>query len=257
MINALFSSSSSSFRWPVLSPARNAQLLSELSTPERIRLRFQLLHFNLSQVRSRINATRHISNNCACTFAGVSRLSCTHPAKLSTRLEWKRIRGWPRDLNYFSHWYSVHQFSKIWTKIFPAKEFRKNEKRLPFPRWYEVTLWKSRAKDDTFYRYREEFVTVRGEVEKRKKGRQMDGGYRVPCTVLPSLRHDASLIRCWWNWRTSRLPSYHGLLPRCAGTRICLPTLFTRLGNRVNHPANRICPYSGPLGSIRAETRNE
>lgn len=187
MINALFSSSSSSFRWPVLSPARNAQLLSELSTPERIRLRFQLLHFNLSQVRSPINATRHISNNCACTFAGVSRLSCTHPAKLSTRLEWKRIRGWPRDLNYPSHWYSVHQFSKIWTKIFPAKEFRKNEKRLPFPRWYEVTLWKSRAKDDTFYRYREEFVTVGGEVEKRKKGRQMDGGYRVPCTVLPSL----------------------------------------------------------------------
>lgn len=185
MINALFSSSSSSFRWPVLSPARNAQLLSELSTPERIRLRFQLLHFNLSQVRSPINATRHISNNCACTFAGVSRLSCTHPAKLSTRLEWKRIRGWPRDLNYPSHWYSVHQFSKIWTKIFPAKEFRKNEKRLPFPRWYEVTLWKSRAKDDTFYRYREEFVTVGGEVEKRKKGRQMDGGYRVPCTSYP------------------------------------------------------------------------
>lgn len=28
--------------------------------------------------------------------------------------------------------------------------------------------------------------------------------------------------------------------------RICLRSLFTRPGNRVNHPANRICPYSGP-----------
>lgn len=125
----------------------------------------------------------YISNNCACTFAGVSRLSCT------------RIRGWPRDLNYPSHWYSVHQFSKIWTKIFPAKEFRKNEKRLPFPRWYEVTLWKSRAKDDTFYRYREEFVTVGGEVEKRKKGRQMDGGYRA--FLVPSYPPFAMMHR-WY-----------------------------------------------------------
>lgn len=46
-------------------------------------------------------------------------------------------------------------------------------------------------------------------------------------------------------------------LPRCVSARICLPVLFTRLGNRVNHPANRICPYSGPVGSIRAQTRNE
>lgn len=215
---------------------------------ERIPLQVPAAAFDFNLSKS-VPRKRHsdISNNCAY----VCRIYIYILSKLS-RLEWKRIEIWPQDFNNFLKTIPalliLSNLSNLWR--FPACQTG-----------FQTTFGESRDGERTtrsiyvyMRRYRQEIPLG---VEEEKTNGEHTTRFLVAClTVYARRMHRWYAVDEIGGRGGSRLPSYHGL-PRCAATRICLPTLFTRLGNRVNHPANRICPYSGPVGSIRAETRNE